>query len=194
MLRRVPVLRLRVPVERDRVVPVARRRAVVRPPFADAARDGDLRVVVLRRVDVLRPRDDDFRAAARPPFAPARLTVIRPVLLRRVLVVLRRVPVLLRRVPVARFRAVARPPLAAAARDGARRVLLRLRDPVELELLERRRVPPVERERDVVLRERDVEARRVPVERDRLVVERRRPLPVDAATREMLSSCGCSSC
>jgi hypothetical protein len=172
-----------------------------------------------------------LRAVLRPPFAPARLTVIRPVPDRDVLfrvpvlrlrvpverarvVVLRRVPVLLRvpverarvvvlrpvvlrlRVPVARLRAVARPPLAAAARDGARRVVLRLRVPVELELelLERRRVPPVEREREVVLRERDVDARRVPVERDRLVVERRRPRPVDDATREMLSSCGCSSC
>jgi hypothetical protein len=67
----------------------------------------------------------------------------------------------------------------------------------ELELVERRRVPPVEREREVVLRERDVEARRVPVERDLLVVERFRPRPVDEATFEMLSSCGCccgSSC
>jgi hypothetical protein len=35
-------------------------------------------------------------------------------------------------------------------------------------------VPPVERERDVVLRARELEARRVPVERARLVAERAR--------------------
>jgi hypothetical protein len=44
VVRRVPVERLLV--ERDRVVPVARRRAVVRPPFAAAARDGARRVVL----------------------------------------------------------------------------------------------------------------------------------------------------
>jgi len=79
-------------------------------------------------------------------------------------VLLRRVLVVLRRVPVDRD--------------------------FELELLARRRVPPVEREREVVLRERDVALFRVPPERDRLVVERRRP--VEEATREMLFSSGCS--
>jgi len=127
VVRRVPVERL--VVERDRVVPVARRRAVVRPPFAAAARDGALRVV-LRRVAVER---------ARVP-------------------VLRRVPVVVRRVPVE----------------------------LELELLERRRVPPVEREREVVLR--GLEAF-VPVERDRLVVVRLRARLDAARTREMPSSC-----
>jgi hypothetical protein len=143
----------------------------------------------------------------RPPLAPARLTVVRPVPVERArVVVLRRVPVLrlrvpverelvpvLRaRVPVARLRAVVRPPFAAAAR----RVVLRRVPPeleLELELLERRRVPPVEREREVVLREREVLAFRVPVERDRLVVELRRPRLDAARTREMPSSCSCGS-
>ena len=178
------------------------------------------------------------RAEARPPLAPARRTVIRPVPDREPVEVLRRVPVerelverarvpVLRRVPVvrrvpverllverdrvvpvARRRAVVRPPFAAAARDGALRVVLRrvaverARVPVlrrvpvvvrrvpvelELELLERRRVPPVEREREVVLR--GLEAFAVPVERDRLVVVRLRPRLDAARTREMPSSC-----
>jgi len=59
----------------------------------------------------------------------------------------------------------------------------------ELALVERRRVPPVEREREVVLRERELDARPVPVDRDRLVVERLRPLLAAARTREMPSSC-----
>ncbi|MFL6029665.1 MAG: hypothetical protein ACJ74D_06530 [Gaiellaceae bacterium] len=202
MLRRV--VRRRVPVERDFVVPVARRRAVVRPPFAAAERDGARRVLLLRRVPVVLRRV--LVVLRRAPVERARVVVLRrvPVVLRRVLVVLRRAPVVLRRapvvlrrvlvvlrrvpverdrvVPVARRRAVVRPPFAAAERDGARRVLLLRRVPV-LELLARRRVPPVEREREVVLL-------RVPPERDRLVVLRRRP--VEEATREMLFSSGCS--
>jgi hypothetical protein len=122
---REPVLRLRVPVERAcdvvlrlrDVVPVARRRAVVRPPFAAAARDGARRVVVLRLVPVVR----------RVPVERACDVVLR---LRDV-------------VPVARRRAVVRPPFAAAARDGARRVPVeRLRVP---DVLRERDVPEVER-------------------------------------------------
>ena len=83
-------------------------------------------------------------------------------------------------VPVARRRAVVRPPLADAARDGARRVVLLRRVPVvlrELELVERRRVPPVEREREVVLRELELDLRA------RLVDERLRPRLDAARTR-----------
>jgi hypothetical protein len=175
-VRRVVVRR--VPVERARVVPVARRRAVVRPPFAAAERLGARRVV-LRRVPVERDRVE---------LLARRVPVLRRVPVERLLVERDRV------VPVARRRAVVRPPFAAAERDGARRVVLR-RVPVEreLELVERRRVPPVEREREVVLREREVDARRVPVERDRLVVERLRPRLEDELTREMPSSF-CSVC
>jgi hypothetical protein len=103
------------------------------------------------------------------------------VALRRV-VVLRRAAVLFLRAPAVLRRAV----------------VLFLRVPVERDfaVVERRRVPPVEREREVVLRLRVDDAFRVPDLRDRLVVERLRPRLDAARTREMLSSTcsGCSSC
>ena len=137
-MRRRAVLRLRV-------VPVFLRRAVVRPPFAAALRDGALRVVLRFRVVVLR---------LRVPVERARVVAFRRVVL-------------------------------------FFRVVLFLRVPVELE---RRRVPPVEREREVVLRLRVDDAFfRVPDLRDRLVVERLRPRLDEAATRETASS-GCSGC
>src|SRR5215213_7242028 len=62
-------------LERRRVVPVARRRAVVRPPFAAALRDGALRALLLLRRPVelfLRPVLLLLRrAVVRPPFAAA---------------------------------------------------------------------------------------------------------------------------
>jgi hypothetical protein len=70
-----------------------------------------------------------------------------------------------------------------------RRVAVFLRVPVERVDVERRRVPPVEREREVVLFLRDVDAFRVPVLRDRLVVERLRPRLEAARTRVTPSSC-----
>ena len=88
-----------------------------------------------------------LRAVARPPFAPALRTVVRPLV------------VLLRRVPVERAFAV----------------------------VERRRVPPVAREREVDA------FFRAPVLRARLVVERLRPRLDAARTREIRSS-GCRGC
>jgi hypothetical protein len=133
------------------------------------------------------------RAVVRPPFlAAARRVVVR--------------------------RAVVRPPFLAAAR----RVVVLRRAVLRVPVVARRRVPPVERERAVVLRERDAVFRvpvddfradfravfrvpvddfradfravfRVPVERDRLVVVRLRPRLDAARTREMVSS-SCLGC
>jgi hypothetical protein len=195
VLRRVPVERARVPVARRvvlrarvpvarRAVPVVRRavlraRVVVRRAVPVARR----RVVPVARRAVLRARVVVRRAVpaarrvvlrARVPVARARVPVARRVVLRA-------------RVPVARLRAVVRPPLAAAARVGALRVVVR-RVPVvdrAREVVERRRVPPVEREREVVLPELDFFAR--------LVVDFLRPRLDAALTLETLSFCGCSS-
>ncbi|MFL5969635.1 MAG: hypothetical protein ACJ74L_08565, partial [Gaiellaceae bacterium] len=102
--------------------PAVRRRAVVRPPLAAAARDGALRVVV-RRVPVERVAAVRRRAVVRPPFAAAafdgaRRVVVRrrvpPLLLELELVVRRRVP------PVDREREVV---LRARERDDRARLV-----------------------------------------------------------------------
>jgi hypothetical protein len=109
-------VRERAVVARERVVPVARRRAVVRPPRAAAAREGARRVPVVReRAVVARERVVPVarrRAVVRPPRAAAAREGARRVV-ERAVVERERVPVRARlvealRVPVVRFRVVER--------------------------------------------------------------------------------------